>query len=547
MLRLVALGGMLILFAGMGKARAEDDRPDAIEDLKSRIEALEKQNQRLMKIVESRQGAGEGPADLFETKMEAEPDLVRKVVADYLKEEDKKKKAEEERKKKQAEDEGFEVGKDLTFKTRWDHGVWFETADKAFRVHVGGRTQFDLVWGRAPNDVEFGVGGIGRINDGVNFRRGRLEMDGWIYEVIDFFCEYDFFQAANVDPTLPATENNVIDAVAPTDLWAAINFIPKIGTVRIGNMKPGISLEHLTSSRYLDFIERSINFDPYFNRNNGFQPGIQILNWTENERMSWQVGVFKNNNTVFGWNNGDGEYQLNARVTALPWYEHNGRCMIHLGVGVQYDEPDQSNAILRQRWGLRNGPASLQNTVALASLFGNEQLIVVPEFFMNLGPLSVQAEYFYNQVAEVRAFQTQPQGRVIIPGPTRTFASHGYYVQALYFLTGEHRPYGRTGLHSSGAAPTRVVPISNFFWTRGAFSAGAWQVGARYAYSDLSNNGIFGGEVHEGTLGVNWFLNPNMKIQWNYVLGHRGDLGPTTGISSEGTYQGFGTRLAFDW
>ena len=67
----------------------------------------------------------------------------------------------------------------------------------------------------------------------------------------------------------------------------------------------------------------------------------------------------------------------------------------------------------------------------------------------------------------------------------------------------------------------------------------------RYNWSDLTNNGIYGGVIHEVTLGVNWFLNPNMKIQWNYDVGHRGNLGPTS--TSNGAYQGFGTRLAFDW
>src|SRR5262249_7827176 len=154
---------------------------------------------------------------------------------------------------------------------------------------------------------------------------------------------------------VPPNEANVTNVPCPTDLWGSINHLPCIGTFRIGNMKPSIGLDHITSSRYLDFIERSSQFDTYFNRNNGFQPGIQILNWTENERMTWQVGVFKNNSTIQGWNVGDGQYQANARLTWLPSYQDEGRYMIHLGLGGQVDAPDNGIAILRDRWLLRNG------------------------------------------------------------------------------------------------------------------------------------------------------------------------------------------------
>ena len=121
--------------------------------------------------------------------------------------------------KGEKKDDGWmEIGKNLGMKARWDYGLWVETDDKAFRIHAGGRTQFDGVWAQANDRVQFGKGGIGRLDDAVNFRRGRLEMDGWMYEVFDFFCEYDFFQTVNDDPTLPASESsNVINSPCPTE------------------------------------------------------------------------------------------------------------------------------------------------------------------------------------------------------------------------------------------------------------------------------------------------------------------------------------------
>src|SRR5262249_19754657 len=155
----------------------------------------------------------------------------------------------------------------------------------------------------------------------------------------------------------------------------------------------------------------------------------------------WQYGVFKNNGTIEGWKVGNGEYEANARVTYLPWYKENGRYMMHLGMAAQYDAPDNGIAQLRDRWLLRNGPPSLQNTVALASIQGHNQLIVQPEFFLNLGPFSMQSEYTFNHLDQISAFATQTQGTVNVPGGRKSYFSETAYVQMLYFLTGETRPY----------------------------------------------------------------------------------------------------------
>jgi len=45
------------------------------------------------------------------------------------------------------------------------------------------------------------------------------------------------------------------------------------------------------------------------------------------------------------------------------------------------------------------------------------------------------------------------------------------------------------------------------------------------------------------TVGLNWFLNPNMKIQCNYMLAQRdGQQG-----QGNGNFDGFGVRAAIDF
>jgi phosphate-selective porin OprO/OprP len=98
-------------------------------------------------------------------------------------------------------------------------------------------------------------------------------------------------------------------------LWATLTHFPVFGNFHVGNMKPPISLEHLTSSRWLDFMERSFAFGTYIGgTNNGFVPGMMLFNWSADERFTWAVGIFKNNQTVLGWNVGGGEWDATGRL-----------------------------------------------------------------------------------------------------------------------------------------------------------------------------------------------------------------------------------------
>ena len=73
--------------------------------------------------------------------------------------------------------------------------------------------------------------------------------------------------------------------------------------------------------------------------------------------------------------------------------------------------------------------------------------------------------------------------------------------------------------------------------------AGAWQVGARFSYLDLNDRAIRGDRVWDWTFGLNWFLNPNMKVQLNYVVERRD--APLEAVS--GWINGVGVRAAYDF
>ncbi len=165
------------------------------------------------------------------------------------------------------------VGSDPNMKATWRDGVTFEAPARDFVFHVGGAVHYDLALYGAGDQVQFGPGGTGPFDDGVNLRRGRLRAEGSLYEVVNFLFELEFANGVRAADT-------VFNTPGPTDANVTITKIPVLGNVRIGNQKEPFSLEHLNSYRYLEFMERSPLFDAFSPTafNNGFTPGIQAFN-----------------------------------------------------------------------------------------------------------------------------------------------------------------------------------------------------------------------------------------------------------------------------
>lgn len=417
---------------------------------------------------------------------------------------------------------------DWAMSARWRYGLEFVSTDDAFRVHVGGRLQFDYGWNAASQSVQFGPGGIGELQDGAYFRRARIRIDGTMYQHFEWVAEFDFANDVENDTSFSTQQ---IGSPSFSNVWFGVNDLPLLGTARVGWMKEPIGFEHLISSRWLNFLEKAPGSDSLGLRS----PGVMILDGSRNERATWAVGFFHAQNDNFGFGTGDGQYAETGRLTWLPWYEDEGRQLLHVGLGATHRHLVNNQIDLKGRPSVRTMPASIQPSLAeTGTISGSTMDVVDLELAGVSGPWTLQAEYYFAFLHNA-VFPNKPPPDGMALG---TLFYQGAYVELLYFLTGETRAYDRRD-----AVFDRVIPRRNFNIWNQEYGWGAWQVGIRYAFLDLQNKGVEGATLNDIVLGLNWFLNPNAKIQWNLAVDHRDSTPPG---SSGWTYI-FGSRLAIDF
>ena len=377
---------------------------------------------------------------------------------------------------------------DSDIKVFWKEGLNFQSGDKKFKGKLGGRVQLDVASFSEDDDIralpDAGGTTVGDIPAGVEFRRVRLALEGEYTASLPSYykVEIDFAGAG----------------VAFKDVYLGVGALPGIGSVQIGHFKEPIGLELLTSSRYLTFMERSLPIEAFApERNTGVLIGNHILG----ERMTWALGGFTDvgdsgNGTI------DSNVRVSGRVTGVPFHHEGGGRLLHLGVSGSYIDPNGA-VRFRSRPEAHLAPRFVDTRVGTTDIPSDQAWLVGTEAAFICGPFSLQAEYIRTWVDT-------------IAGGTADF--DGYYVYGSWFVTGEQRAYRR-----SNGAFDRIRPRRNLSLTDGGL--GAWELAVRYSGLNLSEPGIPGGKLNDVTAGVNWYLNPNMKFQVNYVYAMADRLG----------------------
>lgn len=342
---------------------------------------------------------------------------------------------------------------DVDVSTKGGH-LKFKSKDDEFEFQVGGRVQVDTAFFK--NDPA--------LNNGSEIRRARLFMSGKVFNDWKFKAQFGF--AGN--------ETDIEDAYIRYTGF-------DVGDITVGHFKEPWSLEELTSSKYITFMERALPVEAFApSRKLGAGFGHHAKNWTAT------VGAFANGESAENDNDNEG-HGVAARATYTPIIAENK--LIHLGAYGEYRDPQDSTVRYRTR------PESHIANVRLVDTGDIEDVDHTVKWGLEAasvwGPYSVQGEYM--------SVDNDLSG-----GSDPDF--NGWYAYGSWFITGESRAY-KNGVFS------RVKPKSIV----GKGGHGAWELAARYSDIDLNDSGIEGGEEKDLTIGVNWYATPTIRFMGNYV------------------------------
>jgi len=355
----------------------------------------------------------------------------------------------------------------------------------------------------------------GDIQNGEAFRRARLAMLG-DYGPAEYRIEMDF--------ALPGRPSFL-------DVYAGLHDVPLLQRVRVGHFFEPFSLERLTPNRYVTFMERGLPDQPFAPARN---TGIMANGTCFDERSAWGVGFFRSDSDVFGDEVGDNfESAVTGRMTYLPYYEEacESAEYVHLGAAYSIRGANAGQVRFRSQPEARIGAATpnVPFFVDTGNIAADFFQLMGTEFAWVNGPFSLQSEFMLVPV------DATAQGDLFF---------HAWYVTASYFLTGEYRPYNKKfGVFD------RVTPKRDFMRYVGKpedkcteFGPGAWELAMRLSHIDLNDKGVRGGELTDLTVGANWYLNPYLRVTFNYI--HAFANNPTDGQSGTNI---FATRVGFEF
>jgi len=331
-----------------------------------------------------------------------------------------------------------------------------------------------------------------------NLRRVEAYMVGGIGKNWEYTLGLTFFTGSNV---------------RFTDTWLSYTGFLENNQVFVGRVSGNwFGLDNSNSTTWNPFLERSLAASAFYP---GDGLGVMTDFWWHNGAVTlaaMQPEQKPNSNGVQSVFNNNGSevipgvrdrWRGTVRATVAPVHEVGN--VWHFGISGAYRELNSAvNGVAPTQQGtgvdFMVGPGatgrnviSLLNTTTVnggAPICANNVRMFNVEMAKQHGPFMLEGEYTNVFVHRVNS-------------TIGTVRFDGWNVQTRYLLTGEAHKYDvRDGNFST------VEPNNHY---------GAVELAARYDYVTLNDKDVRGGSEHNVTVGLNWFINQQVRLSANYI------------------------------
>ena len=320
-----------------------------------------------------------------------------------------------------------------------------------------------------------------RIGNGISIRRARFAVKGQVDE--NWYGEFDMDLA-----------NGLVEL---KDAIVRYTGLPN-WEIQVGNFKENFSIQRNTTSRYLQFMERpmvcsALTPSRHFGLNAKYAKdwiwasagifGPEIAGAEE-----WQY--IADNNKDFGYNSG---MSLTGKVVFRPLYKLDN-ASLHIGAAASYRTPKASS----EKYGFYRASARNSTSINRKKYLDTNDL---PDYDHNLVWTVELAGHYKGLRYEAAYVQDNVSFKADAADPAPKMFN-GWYAQAGYLLFGGTQRYD-----ANGGKYTKIKPGRKW---------GDIELCARYEYCNLNSGNVFGGTAEAYTLGINYWVTNNVKMQLNY-------------------------------
>ena len=392
-----------------------------------------------------------------------------------------------------------------------EQGLSVSSANGEFAMQIHGLLQVDSrTFLDGPNNQE---------TDGLILRRVRPIFEGTVFRDFNYKFMPDF--APNNGPTIQ-------------DAWLNYTYSPAL-QLKAGKQVVPIGLEMLQPDRDTFFNERALVTDLVPARDVGFQ--LHGDAWQK--QVTYAAGLF--NGTQDGNSSGNLDF-ANAwayvgRLFFEPLRASSLSLLQGVGLGVAGSYETYSKTNVAGLPSTIGGHLPGYYTAAQQQFFAynpDDGAVVVADG--SHWRLSPQAYYFYGPFGLLGEYGISDQGVSrggVAPADTRHLKNKAWEVTASWVITGEDVAY------AGGVVPRRAFRPTEGRW-------GALQLVARYnhltidqrAFPDFADPATSADSATGWSVGLNWYLNQNIRIDASYSHTHfDGGGGPGTSAPATVTRQ----------